>query len=577
MTDLRNRIRIFFLTLSISLTLSYPLFAQDAKRDNSPVIKDKEHYMLKAMGYYNSRDLANAKENFLKVLELDPNNDAAYYYLSDISLANQDISTGEILLKKAIDLDSTNYWYQDLLARIYISTKRYEDGIKVYEGVISQFPKKTETYYALANLYIGQENTEKAHGILDKIEAIRGKNESTILTRFNLYRIAKEWDAGLKYLTETSSQITSPRIETIIGDMYAERYLDSLATSHYEKALIMDPSYVPAIYGEAELHRRNSNYAKFFEKIRPVISNQEVDSRMKNEYLGQLLQLPTFVQKNQKQLDTLMDNLANAHPADSAANYLASAYFAQTGNTDKCKELLLRICNNNPQNKNARLQYLSFLYYGDEWETLKQQATLALETMPDNMDILQMLGISNYQLDDMNDAVNAYNQMRDIALRNNDTTALLSSYSMLGDIYHQIGNNKASYDSYKKALKINPNYNPVLNNYAYFLALQNKNLKQAYKMSEKTIKTEPDNPTYLDTFAWILYLLKKPAEAKEHLKHAMLYGGMESAAVLDHYAEILYALKEYDLAFIYWEQAHRKDPSMELDKKIKERKASMKK
>ena len=482
-----------------------------------------------------------------------------------------------MLLKKAIELDSTNYWYQDLLARIYISTKRYDEGIKVYEGVINRFPKKTETYYALTNLYIGQENTEKAHKTLDKIEKIRGKNESTILTRFNLFRIAKEWDAGLKHLTEASTQITSPRIETIIGDLYAERYQDSLAMARYEKALMLEPSYIPAIYGEAELHRRNSNYAQFFKKIRPVISNQEVDSRMKNEYLGQLLQLPSFVQKNKQQLDTLIDNLTNAHPTDSAANYLASAYFAQTGNTDKCKELLLRICNNNPQNKNARLQYLSFLYYGNEWEHLKQQATQALEIMPDNMDILQLIGISNYQLNNIPEAVKVYNQMKDNALRNNDTTALLSCYSMLGDMHHQAGNSKAAYDSYKKALKINPNYNPVLNNYAYFLALEKKSLKQAYKMSEKTIKTEPDNPTYLDTFAWILYLLKKPAEAKEHLKHAMLYGGMDSAAILDHYAEVLYALKEYDLAFIYWEQAHRKDPTMELDKKIKERKASMNK
>lgn len=94
-------------------------------------------------------------------------------------------------------------------------------------------------------------------------------------------------------------------------------------------------------------------------------------------------------------------------------------------------------------------------------------------------------------------------------------------------------------------------------------------------MSRKTIETEPDNPTYLDTFGWILFLMEKPLEAKAQFKHAMLYGGNESADILDHYAEVLFKLKEYDLAFIYWDQAKALDPSLGIDKKIVQRKQQM--
>jgi tetratricopeptide (TPR) repeat protein len=107
-------------------------------------------------------------------------------------------------------------------------------------------------------------------------------------------------------------------------------------------------------------------------------------------------------------------------------------------------------------------------------------------------------------------------------------------------------------------LKIDPNYNPVLNNYAYYLALENKSLKKAYKMSKKTIETEPDNATYLDTCAWILHLLERNEEAKAHLKHAMIYGGTEDKDILLHYAEVLDALGNKDLAKIYREQAAKK-------------------
>ena len=129
----------------------------------------------------------------------------------------------------------------------------------------------------------------------------------------------------------------------------------------------------------------------------------------------------------------------------------------------------------------------------------------------------------------------------------------------MGDAYHQLGESKKAYKAYDKALKINPDYVYVLNNYAYYLSTEGGNLKKAHDMSYKTIVADPDNSTYLDTYAWILHLLGKDAEAKLNFKKAMLYGGKESSVILDHYAEVLYALKEYDMAFIYWNMALQKD------------------
>lgn len=230
-----------------------------------------------------------------------------------------------------------------------------------------------------------------------------------------------------------------------------------------------------------------------------------------------------------------------------------------------------------PDNSNIAFQFLTYLYYSKEWEELDSAATAILQTFPTNTDFIQLAAIAQYQSGKMEKSIETYKKLEDISIKNNDTANLLMSYSLMGDIYHETGNTKMSYLNYKKALKINPDYNPVLNNYAYFLALENKELKNAYRMSLKTVESEPDNPTYLDTFAWILYLMNKPFEAKTHLKHAMLYGGKESAAILDHYAEVLYALKEYDLAFIYWDQAKALDQTLGIDQKIKERKQAMNK
>jgi tetratricopeptide (TPR) repeat protein len=142
-----------------------------------------------------------------------------------------------------------------------------------------------------------------------------------------------------------------------------------------------------------------------------------------------------------------------------------------------------------------------------------------------------------------------------LRLHPKDTTVMKVTYSSMGDLYHQMNDSKNSYKCYEKALKIDPDYNPVLNNYAYYLSLEGKNLKKAKEMSGKTITSEPDNPTYLDTYAWILHLMGQDIEAKAIFKHAMLYGGKESKTILEHYAIVLDALGEKDLANIYYKQA----------------------
>ena len=185
---------------------------------------------------------------------------------------------------------------------------------------------------------------------------------------------------------------------------------------------------------------------------------------------------------------------------------------------------------------------------------------------------MEYLNLANYNLKDY-DAI--INNCRYLLVRSKDNSEIMkSSWAQIGDMYHLKGDTKAAYKAYNKALKIDPSYAPVLNNYAFYLSEEGKQLKKAYTMSKKTVEAEPDNATYLDTFGWILHLQGKDLEAKPFFKHAMLYGGKDSAVILDHYAEVLYSLKEYDLAQVYWNQAKAKNADGEipdLEKRVEAR------
>ena len=255
----------------------------------------------------------------------------------------------------------------------------------------------------------------------------------------------------------------------------------------------------------------------------------------------------------------------------------AAVYYYSTDRKAEAKEYFKANTEYWPESFSAAANYVEFLMYAEDWAELSAEGRAAFEKFPYETAFLEMASMGDYNL-------KAYDKVLDICTKvlevaPNDSSKTLRAWSTMGDIYHQLGDDKKAYKAYDKALKINPDYIYVLNNYAYFLSVEGKKLKKAYNMSKKTIEAEPDNATYLDTFGWILYLQGKPLEAKPFFKHAMLYGGKDSVVIMDHYAEVLFALKEYDLAMVYWNMALKKNDGNvpDLEERVKERKQSMKK
>jgi Tfp pilus assembly protein PilF len=126
---------------------------------------------------------------------------------------------------------------------------------------------------------------------------------------------------------------------------------------------------------------------------------------------------------------------------------------------------------------------------------------------------------------------------------------------------------------YDAALVYNPENALVLNNYAYFLAINGGDLDKADKMSYTSIRLDPDNPTYLDTYAWILFKKRDYEQAKAYMEKAIekLASDEEATAeIYSHYGDILFMNGDPDKALTYWEKAATLDPNDELlQRKIK--------
>lgn len=318
-------------------------------------------------------------------------------------------------------------------------------------------------------------------------------------------------------------------------------------------------------------------YEDYFDILYKFVEASEPTPQSKSDYLIAVVQRtdPKFIRTFMPQMDTTMSKLIQVHPTDSLALQTAGAYYYSTGRESMAKSCFEINSKIYPGSFSANASYIEFLMYAQMWEELSREGRMAFERFPNETAFLEMAGVGDYNLGDYEKVLQACETVIHVAP--SDSSKTLRSWSTMGDAYYRLGDKSKAYKAYEKALKINPDYVYVLNNYAYYLSLEGEKLKKAHQMSSRTVELDPDNATYLDTFGWILFLQGKMAEAKQIFKRAMLYGGKDSVVILDHYAEVLFALKEYDLAFVYWNLAKQKNNGQipDLDQKISIRKTTV--
>ena len=565
---------IFNILISLALLMSVckTSDAQPVRPQSS-----SENMVLSAVERYNDRDLEASEALLAAVLANDGTNDAAWYYLSMIAVEKKEMAEAEEFLRKACELDPDNYWYRYRLARLYAVTQRQELTISMYEELLEDFPKKSDLYFDMVELYAAQGEYEKALDTLKEIETVFGMTEGIAMYRFNLLRTLERHEEAYESLEEYNRQYSSPYVLSTLADYQMSMYNDSTALAYYDEALDIAPDYSPALLGKAETLRMTRKYDRYFDVLEKYVRTSDSPSSAKSDYLMAIVQRtdPKFVRSFMPQLDSVMAVALEVHPADSSILQTAGIYYYSTDRKDKARDHFRLNAETYPESLSASANLVEFLMFAEEWEALSEEGRKAYDRFPEETGFLEMASVGDYNLKEYGKVLDICEKVLEVAP--DDSSRTLRAWSTMGDIYHQLGEDKKAYKAYDKALKINPDYVYVLNNYAYYLSVQGKKLKKAYNMSRRTIEAEPDNATYLDTFGWILYLQGKALEAKPFFKHAMLYGGKESPVVLDHYAEVLYALKEYDMAFVYWNLAKQKNKGdiPDLDARIEERKKAI--
>lgn len=514
--------------------------------------------IVNAVQMYEDENFTGAKTMLDAILKTSPDNDAAWYYRGLCNMRLKNAADSERDLKQAVALDSTNYWYRYMLAGLYGMTGRSVLTIDMYESLLRDFPKKSELYYGLANLYINQGQADKALKIIGDIETQFGKSDATVMTRFNILSKQERHEEAYNALEEYNKEYSSPQVLSMLGDYEMGMYNDSSALAYYDEALSLDKSYAPALLGKAETYRIARDYVSYFKTLDILMADRDATPAGKAEYLQAVFRQsdPRFMKSFSSQLDSTVNIAVNAHPADSSILQTAGLYYLVTDRKEAAADAFKKVMTEFPDNVGATASYIQTLLYINDWDKVVSACDSAMVRFPQEAGFLEFANAAEFNRKNYSAVIE--NCVKMLRIAPTDSATFVTAWSTIGDMYHLLGDQSKAFKSYETALKVAPDNAPVLNNYAYYLSVEGKKLKKAYAMSKKTVEAEPDNATYLDTFGWILYLQGKALEAKPFFKHAMLYGGKDSSTILDHYATVLEALGEKDLAKVYRQQAKNK-------------------
>jgi tetratricopeptide (TPR) repeat protein len=283
-----------------------------------------------------------------------------------------------------------------------------------------------------------------------------------------------------------------------------------------------------------------------------LMRSDDLDVEKKVSRLYKFTSDNDFYVANYFRIGSLVQALAIKHPDHPKVVDLYSAHLLAAGENEQALDYLRRHLDDKAVTVDDYIFVMQLEHYMGLDELLFADLARALELYPTDFDLLTFAG---FVYGDKVGSKRAIKIFKESLAVTEDSKQVSMLWGYIGDAYHEEGNDRRAFAAYDKALQYDPDNVLVLNNYAYFLSLLDRELERALTMSARAIYLEKDNASYLDTHAWVLHRLGRNDEAKSFMRQALSMGMQRDPSYLMHYGDILWALGEAFLAETYWEKA----------------------
>ena len=519
-----------------------------------------------------------------RCVEIDSMKSEAYYYLSQYYGALKQKERAMACIEKAAALEPMNSTYQETLANAYINLRQYDQAVLVLERLYDQHRDRDDVLGILVQLYEEQHEYEAAIKTLAKLETIEGKSERLSYAKSNFYTQLGNKKAAIAEMKNLADQY--PNDQNYRG-LYANTLFvngqKKKALEIYDDILRIEPENRNALMALLAYEKDEGDPDKADALTEKVLLSKNITSQDRI-----LLMRQEIGQSEQEGGDStrvlyLFRRMLEQPQMDADVAILCATYMnLKKMPNDSISRVLEQVLQVAPDNAAARLQLVSYAWQAENMDRIISLCKDARQYNPDEMAFYYYQGIAYYKQEQLDDALDAFQNGISVINQQSDTEIVSDFYAVMGDILHQKGLDKEAFAAYDSCLTWKDDNYGCLNNYAYYLSEKELHLDKAEQMSYRAIKAEPKNATYLDTYAWILFKEGRYAEAKIYIDQTLQCDSDSSAVLLEHAGDIYYHTGDHERALSYWQQALAKaspkpEPGSEDRRQILTRKIKLKK
>ena len=534
-----------------------------------------DYFFLEAMRLKEKKDYASAFGLLQHCLDIHPNAASALYEVSQYYMFLRQVPQGQEALEKAVANAPDNYWYSQGLASLYQQQNELDKAVTLLEQMVVRFPAKQDPLFNLLDLYGRQEKYDEVISTLNRLEKRMGKNEQLSMEKFRIYLQMKDDKKAFQEIESLVQEYPMDmRYQVILGDVYLQNGKKQEAYDVYQKVLAAEPDNPMAIFSMASYYKQTGQEELYQQQLDTLLLNKKVTPDTKVGVMRQMIVENEQADKDSTQIIALFDRIMKQEQDDPQIPMLYAQYLLSKNMEAESVPVLELVVDLHPTNNAARLMLFGAEIKKEDYKQIIKVCEPGIEATPDALEFYYYLAVAYNQAEKPDSVISICKRALEHKTADGKKEIVSEFYSILGDMYHTQKQMKEAYAAYDSALVYNPSNIGALNNYAYYLSVERRDLDKAEEMSYKTVKAEPNNATYLDTYAWILFEKGNYAEARIYIDNAMKSeGGDKSDVIVEHCGDIYYMTGDVDGALTYWKKAlEMGSESKTLKQKIEKKK-----
>ena len=519
-------------------------------------------------------DTVKSQKLLREALEIDSTYSPALYELaSQIMEGGKNDAEAIALARKAYLSDTTSRWYTSLYAQTMIVASRLDDALPIYARLMRMDSKNPDVYRILAILYQQRHQPFSAIAVLDSADMRLGKIPYLTELKRHLLVSTHQYDRAIEEAQQSVEDVPYEQSNHLtLAQTYAAAGRDSLAKVKFKETIAMDSTNVKALSAYADYCSFKNDGPEYIKTLQSLFATDEFSLERKVELIKRLMDNNKFYGENYFAIGRLASTLLIQYPDKKEAIDIYGDHLLAGGDLESALKLFKQHLEDEPPQLDyymAVIDIEEYLHRADSVDIYVEQAT---QKFSDNPILYIRKANRQYGKGNLHGAIESFN--RAMLITESDTLRG-ELWGYIGDTYHAMGEavrtktdtteykikikpKKAAqlcYEAYEKALEIHYDNASVLNNYAYYLSEEDRELERALEMSARAIELQKSNSTFLDTYAWILFKLGRYEEARTYMRQALSLDRTNSGTLALHYGDILFALGDRFMAETYWQRA----------------------